>query len=67
VDCSALRGLKIKLEFSDGEVIRGFSLGFSKERKGFYITPIDPQSNNERIYVIADALRDVKIGSAAEL
>ena len=66
VDCTALRGLKIKLEFSDGEVIRGFSLGFGKERKGFYVTPIDPQSNNERIYVITDALRDVKTGSAAE-
>jgi hypothetical protein len=66
VDCTALRGLKIKLEFYDGEVIRGFSLGFGKDRRGFYVTPIDPQSNNERIYVVTDALRDVKIGSAAE-
>ncbi|MCX5800844.1 MAG: hypothetical protein NTX17_05590 [Candidatus Eisenbacteria bacterium] len=66
VDCTALRGLKIRLEFSDGEVIRGFSLGYSKDRKGFYITPLDPAGNNERMYVIADALRDVKVGSAAE-
>jgi hypothetical protein len=61
-----LRGLKIKVEFSDGEIINGISLGYSRNRKGFFIIPIDQQSNNERIYVIADALHDVKVGSAAE-
>jgi hypothetical protein len=61
-----LRGLKIKVEFSDGEIISGISLGYNRNRKGFFIIPIDQQSNNERIYVLADALRDVKVGSAAE-
>jgi hypothetical protein len=65
VDMSQLRGMKIKVEFKDGEIIRGISLGYSKNRKGFFIIPIDPQSNNERIYIVADALRDVKLGSAA--
>jgi len=66
VDTSRLRGLKIKVEFTDGEVLTGISLGYSKKRKGFFIIPIDPQSNNERIYIIADALRDVKLGSGAQ-
>ncbi len=66
VDTAALRGLKVKVEFPDGEVIRGTSFGYSKNRKGFFIVPIDPQSNNERIYVVADVLRDVRIGAEAE-
>lgn len=66
VDTSGLKGLKIKAEFLDGEIIRGISLGYSKSSKGFFIIPVDPESNNERIYVIADALRNVKVGEEAE-
>ena len=66
IDNPGLRGLKIKVEFSDGEIISGTSLGYNRERKGFFMVPVDPQSNNERIYVLADALKDVKLGSAAE-
>jgi hypothetical protein len=66
VDASGLRGIKIKIEFNDGEVMCGISLGYSKKRKGFFIVPVDPQSNNERVYVIASAVKDVKLGSAAE-
>jgi hypothetical protein len=66
VDASNLRGIKIKIEFNDGEVMCGISLGYSKKRKGFFIIPVDPQSNNERVYVIASAVKEVKLGSAAE-
>lgn len=66
VDASKLRGLKIKVEFHDREVIRGISLGYSKTRKGFFIIPVDSEGNNERVYVIASAVKDVKLGSAAE-
>jgi len=58
--------LKVKVEFADGEVIRGTSFGYSRNRKGFFVVPIDPKSNNERIYVVADNLRTVRVGSAAE-
>ena len=66
VDTSGLRGIKIKIEFNDGEIMCGISLGYSKKRKGFFVIPVDPQSNNERVYVVASAVRDVKLGSAAE-
>jgi len=65
VDATNLRGIKIKIEFNDGEVMCGISLGYSKNRKGFFIIPVDPQSNNERVYVIASSVRSVKLGSAA--
>ncbi|MBE0432364.1 hypothetical protein IBX73_02725 [candidate division WOR-3 bacterium] len=66
VDVSTLKGIKIKVEFNDGEVLRGISLGYSKNRKGFFVIPVDPKSNNERVYVIANAVQEVKLGSAAE-
>lgn len=66
VDSSGLRGLKIKIEFHDGEIISGTSHGYSRNRKGFFVTPVDPQSNNDRIYVLTDAVRDVKVGSNAD-
>ena len=62
---SISRGLKIEVRFRDGEVIRGTSLVYSKERTGFFMIPVDPESNNERIFVLANALRDVKTGGAA--
>ncbi len=65
VDTAGHRGLKIKVEFPDGEVIRGTSFDYSEKFKGFFIIPVDPEGNNEKIYVIADALRDVKLGEMA--
>lgn len=66
VDQARLHGLKIRVEFYDGEIMRGISLGYSKNRPGFFIVPVDPEWNNERVYVLARALRDIKVGSAAE-
>lgn len=66
VDTSKHRGLKMKLLFNDGETVRGISLGYSKERKGFFLIPVDPDSNNERMWIVADSVREVVIGGAAE-
>ena len=65
-DSTRLRGLKIKVEFEDGEVMSGTTLGYSKAKKGFFIIPVDPKENNDRIYVVAAALRAVAAGAAAE-
>ena len=67
IDTSHLRGMKIKVVFKDGEIIRGVSLGYSKTKRGFFIIPLDPQSNNERIYAITAAVLEVKIAAAAEV
>jgi hypothetical protein len=48
-------GLKIKVAFSDGEVMYGTTHGYSPERKGFFVFPADKQSNNERIFVIRES------------
>jgi hypothetical protein len=66
VDSSHLRGLMIKVEFEDGEIIRGKTMVYSPNRQGFFVFPVDPASNNERIYVVSSAVQDVVTGSGAE-
>ena len=48
-------GLKIKVAFSDGEVMYGTTHGYSPERKGLFIFPVDKESNNERVFVIRES------------
>ena len=66
VEGKALHGIKIKVVFKDGEVTRGISMGYSKAKKGFFVIPIDPRSNNERIYVVAGSASEVVVGPNAE-
>jgi type IV pilus assembly protein PilB len=51
----------VHLEFLDGEVIQGYAEGLKRERKGFFITPMDPQSNNLRIFIPRTALRKLNV------
>lgn len=53
-------GKKISVEFEDGEVITGHTLGYSPDRIGFFVTPADPESNNSRIFVIKASTTSIK-------
>ena len=53
-------GRKISVKFSDGESIIGYTLGYSPDRQGFYMTPADLKSNNERIFVVKSASEKVE-------
>jgi uncharacterized protein DUF6982 len=52
-------GLKVRVEFLDGEVLVGYTMGYSAARPSFYLTPVDPTSNNERVLVIRQAVKGV--------
>lgn len=67
VDQSRSRGLKVRVQFKDGEIIRGVSLGYNANKKGFFLIPVDPDSNNDRIYIIADSCKDIKVGEIAQV
>ena len=60
------RGKKVAIRFKDGELVFGYTLTYMPDRDGFFITPADPASNNLRIYVLARAVREVKVGPAAD-
>ncbi len=52
-------GKRIKVRFKDGETIVGYTSGYSPERAAFFIFPGDPQSNNERIFVVTATTEEV--------
>jgi len=53
-------GRKIIVTFSDGESIIGYTLGYSPDRQGFYMTPADLKSNNQRIFVVKSASEKIE-------
>ena len=52
-------GRKIEVKFADGETVVGYTLAYSPDRQGFFMTPADLQGNNERIFVVKSATEKV--------
>jgi hypothetical protein len=59
------QGLKVKVTFSDGEVMRGTTPDPARIFKGFFIIPVDPKGNNDKVYVEADSTVQIQIGTKA--
>ncbi len=60
------RGRKIAVVFRDGELVCGYSLGYTPQRDAFFLFPADAQSNNQRIFVVVKGAAEVREGTAAE-
>ncbi len=45
-------GKKVRVLFKDGEEIVGYTTGYSPERPAFFVFPVDPSSNNDRILAV---------------
>ena len=56
----AAGGRKIKVRFLDGETVVGYTLGYSPDRQGFFLTPADLQGNNERIFIVKSATEKIE-------
>ena len=52
-------GRKLQVVFKDGETLVGATTAYDAARPGFFMTPADPKSNNDRIYVVARSVRAV--------
>ena len=52
-------GRKIKVVFTDGELMIGTTYGYQPNRPGFFVVPADLQSNIERCFVVTSATREV--------
>ncbi len=50
-----------RVEFADGEIIRGRVQHFSVGDRGFFLFPTAVESNNERVFVVASAVASVDI------
>ncbi len=53
-------GTRLRITFSDGEVIVGHSLNYDPQSPGFFLFPADTSSNNQRVFVVNGAVKDVK-------
>ena len=53
-------GPKMEVTFEDGKTLVGSSLDFSLKKKGFFLFPADPHSNNLKAFVIFDAVRHLR-------
>jgi hypothetical protein len=58
-DRAAVHARKILVRFRDGEALVGFTVGYNPKKTGFFVTPADPDSNNQRIYVVNSAVKSV--------
>jgi hypothetical protein len=54
-------GRKIRVVFADGEELVGTTQGYDPTRKGFFVSPADAEANNERVFVVAAATREVNL------
>lgn len=51
------QGRKVEVTFTDGEIMQGSTVGYDPQRPGFFLLPIDPGSNNMRIFVVSAAVK----------
>lgn len=58
---SAPEGALARVEFFDGEIVRGLVQHYSVADRGFFLYPTAVESNNDRIFVVAMALTSVDI------
>jgi hypothetical protein len=53
-------GRKIEVSFKDGEILLAKTEGYNPQKIGFFAFPLDPKSNNLRIFVIIKNARQIK-------
>jgi hypothetical protein len=54
------QGRKVEIQFVDGEMLVGSTLGYDPNRLGFFLFPVDPESNNMRVFAVTAAIKSVR-------
>ena len=52
---------KLIVNFKDGEHLYGTSHSYGRYKVGFFMYPIDPKDNSERIFVVHSAVESVRL------
>ena len=52
---------KLIVNFKDGEHLYGTSHSYGRYKIGFFVYPIDPKDNSERIFVVHSAAESVRL------
>lgn len=54
-----IHGRKIKVTFLDDETMVGTTVSYDSHKLGFFLFPLDPQSNNLRVFVVFKAAKNI--------
>ena len=54
------QGHIVEVTFADGEILVGSTLGYDPKRQGFFLVPLDPESNNIQIFTVKRAVKNVR-------
>jgi hypothetical protein len=52
---------KIRLEFDDGELLVGYTTARDTRRFGLFVTPLDPLSNNRRVFAVTSFVARIEL------
>jgi hypothetical protein len=55
-----ISGKRVEVAFMDGEVMVGATLGYDRNRPGFFLFPADSNSNNIRVFAISSAIKEIR-------
>jgi hypothetical protein len=55
-----ISGKRVEVAFMDGEMMVGATLGYDRNRLGFFLFPADPNSNNIRVFAISSAIKEIR-------
>lgn len=53
--------MKVKVTFTDGETLTGMTHGYSRDRQGFFLVPLEKDSNNLRIFIVFQSAKEIEI------
>ena len=54
------QGRLMEVTCKDGEVLVGTTTGYDPKRPAFFLFPIDPSSNNVRVFMVTSAVRTAR-------
>jgi hypothetical protein len=55
------QGAPARVEFFDGEIIHGVVQEYRMENSGFFLYPTSPESNNEKVFVVARSINTLTL------
>jgi hypothetical protein len=53
-------GKRIRVRFKDGETMVGYTQGYTPNRTGFVFFPADPESNNEKAFIVNASTENIQ-------
>ncbi len=53
--------IKVRVTFHDGEALVGTTHGYSREKQGFFIVPLEKEDNNLRVFIVFNSAKEIEV------